>query len=290
MLSITSPVFWKFIDWSTVTLEGAFLFAMFWLPAMRFVCALACLFHAFIYYSMDILFFANLAAYASLVDFRLLLRFRPARILLRRFDHLLHSVRLLPLAGLAALLYGIDIAGGNPEWRSNVALDSSASFLALVIGVSSLVYLSLRGMDRLLWDISFPLRGKTLIVLYDGECGLCDAWVQFVLKHDGKKSFQFASLQSDLGRRLAGTGDGKTADLSSVVLWIDGTTYRRSDAICIILRQFGFPWSTLGAMGFIPAFLRIAGYDFVAARRHKWFPPPASCRVPTREDKPRFLS
>ena len=40
MLTITSPIFWKFLDYSTVLLEGSFVFAMFRLPAMRFRCRL----------------------------------------------------------------------------------------------------------------------------------------------------------------------------------------------------------------------------------------------------------
>src|ERR1044071_1912288 len=35
---------------------------------------------------------------------------------------------------------------------------------------------------------------------YDGECGLCDQFVQFVLRHDHRGYFQFATLQSAAGR------------------------------------------------------------------------------------------
>ena len=37
------------------------------------------------------------------------------------------------------------------------------------------------------------------IILFDGVCNLCDAAVQFVIKHDKKDVFRFVSLQSELG-------------------------------------------------------------------------------------------
>ena len=40
------------------------------------------------------------------------------------------------------------------------------------------------------------------IVLFDGECNLCDRWVQLLLKNDPKDTFRFASLQSDIGKEI----------------------------------------------------------------------------------------
>ena len=40
------------------------------------------------------------------------------------------------------------------------------------------------------------------ILLFDGHCNLCNAWVQFIVKRDSAKTIRFASLQSVAGRRL----------------------------------------------------------------------------------------
>ena len=40
------------------------------------------------------------------------------------------------------------------------------------------------------------------ILLFDGECNLCNATVQFIIRHDRKSLFRFASLQGNYGRRL----------------------------------------------------------------------------------------
>lgn len=291
MCSIHSHLFWKFLDWSTVGIEAAFIVGMFWLPAMRFIVASACLFHAGIYYSMDILFYANLAAYGCLVDFRIFFRFKLCRLLFRRFHHLARRVRFGPLAIFIALLYGFYLWAGSPRWTNNSWLNGFIAFVSLAVGLASLTALSLQFLDRFLWRLTLPVRRGEMIVLYDGECGLCDRWVQFVLKHDRRKSIRFAALQSRPARELLGSSDAIPTDLSSIVLWVQGRTFRRSDAILLILRQIGFPWALLGGFAIIPAFLRDAAYDFVAARRHAWFPWQASsCRLPTSEESARFLS
>jgi predicted DCC family thiol-disulfide oxidoreductase YuxK len=44
---------------------------------------------------------------------------------------------------------------------------------------------------------------KKKIILFDGVCNLCNTSVQFVIKHDKKRSFRFVALQSDLAQRLS---------------------------------------------------------------------------------------
>ena len=45
-------------------------------------------------------------------------------------------------------------------------------------------------------DISHP------VILFDGVCNLCNASVQYVIKHDKKRLFRFASLQSSFGENV----------------------------------------------------------------------------------------
>ena len=40
------------------------------------------------------------------------------------------------------------------------------------------------------------------ILLFDGHCNLCNAWVQYIVKWDSSSTIRFASLQSGAGRRL----------------------------------------------------------------------------------------
>jgi predicted DCC family thiol-disulfide oxidoreductase YuxK len=40
------------------------------------------------------------------------------------------------------------------------------------------------------------------ILLFDGECNLCNRAVQIVIKHDKKEKFMFASLQSESAKDI----------------------------------------------------------------------------------------
>lgn len=40
------------------------------------------------------------------------------------------------------------------------------------------------------------------IILFDGQCHFCDQSVQFIIKHDAKGFFKFASQQGEIGQEL----------------------------------------------------------------------------------------
>ena len=39
-------------------------------------------------------------------------------------------------------------------------------------------------------------------VFYDGDCGLCNYWVQWILKNDHQKQFLFSALQSEFSQKF----------------------------------------------------------------------------------------
>jgi len=40
------------------------------------------------------------------------------------------------------------------------------------------------------------------IILFDGVCNLCNASINFLIKHDKKAQFLFASFQSDAAKEI----------------------------------------------------------------------------------------
>ncbi|RZH68566.1 thiol-disulfide oxidoreductase DCC family protein [Natrinema altunense] len=118
------------------------------------------------------------------------------------------------------------------------------------------------------------------IILFDGVCNLCNGFVQFVLPRDTEGQFRFASLQSDVGTELLAEHDLPTDDLESVVLIEGEDCYVKSDAVIRIARLLGGPYALLGPFRFLPQRLRDWGYDFVAARRYRWFGKKDQCTMP----------
>ena len=127
------------------------------------------------------------------------------------------------------------------------------------------------------------------ILLFDGVCNLCDHSVQFVLDHDPRDVFRFASLQSEVGKALLGTCGLDPEALDSVVLVDDGVCYVRSEAAWRIATRLDAPWRWLAATRVIPRGLRDVVYDWVARNRYRWFGTREACRIPTPETRARFL-
>lgn len=126
-------------------------------------------------------------------------------------------------------------------------------------------------------------------LLFDGVCNLCSGSVQFILKRDRQGRFRFASLQSEVGRRLM-TEHGLDPDaLSSVVLIEDGRAYQESTAALRIARHLPGAWKLLRAFLVIPRPLRDAAYRLIARNRYRWFGKTESCWLPTPELRARFL-
>ena len=126
------------------------------------------------------------------------------------------------------------------------------------------------------------------ILFFDGVCGLCNWSVDFVLKRDTQGLIQFSPLQGDTARTLLPPAD--LNDLDSVVLWVAGRTYRKSAAVVRVLWSLGPGWQIIGtALWLIPLPIRNLGYTLVAKNRYRLFGKKETCRLPTPEERIRFL-
>ncbi|MFN0051449.1 MAG: thiol-disulfide oxidoreductase DCC family protein [Planctomycetales bacterium] len=127
------------------------------------------------------------------------------------------------------------------------------------------------------------------VIFFDGVCGLCDRWVDFVLKRDASGQFRFAPLQGESAREWLNLADDQA--LRSVVLVEPQGTFRKSAAVARILIRLGGRWALCGqALRLIPPVLRDWGYDFIAGRRYRWFGKKESCRLPSAAERDRFLA
>jgi predicted DCC family thiol-disulfide oxidoreductase YuxK len=127
------------------------------------------------------------------------------------------------------------------------------------------------------------------IVFFDGECGLCDRTVSFILAHDSRRNLQLAPLQGETAAQRIPADDRRQLN-SIVLLDPQGRSWRHSAAIVRLLWALGGAWSAAGwLLWLIPAPLRNAGYRFVARHRHRLFPKPPTCRMPTPEEREQLL-
>ena len=132
-------------------------------------------------------------------------------------------------------------------------------------------------------------RQNDAIILYDGVCGLCDRFVQFVLRHDHEGKIRFAALQSDPGREMLRRFSLPENDISFVILIDGGKEYIKSAAVLRTLNYLGAGWRTLAVFRVIPSSLSDVVYDFIARHRYAWFGKYDQCVVPSAEVRKRFL-
>ena len=126
------------------------------------------------------------------------------------------------------------------------------------------------------------------ILFFDGVCGLCNKSVDFVLTRDQRGSIKFSPLQGETAARLLTPAD--LQDLNTMVLWIEGQTFRKSAAAVRVLWRLSPGWRILGVLlWLIPLPIRNLGYTLVARNRYRFFGKNESCRFPTPAERLRFL-
>lgn len=128
------------------------------------------------------------------------------------------------------------------------------------------------------------------VIVFDGHCIFCSAWVRFILKQDRAGHFRFIAAQTPLGDALYRHYGLDTRDYETNMLLEKGRAYVKSDATIRMLTSLGFPWSLAGVFRIIPSALRDAVYGFVARRRFLIAGRRDSCYLPTAEERARFLS
>lgn len=128
------------------------------------------------------------------------------------------------------------------------------------------------------------------VILFDGVCNLCNASVDFVVRRDRRVRFRLAPLQSQVARELVGARRATDTMPDSVVLVErDGRVFTRSTAALRIVRRLRFPWPLLYVFVLVPRPLRDIVYDWIARNRYRWFGVRDTCRLPTPEERSRFL-
>ena len=132
------------------------------------------------------------------------------------------------------------------------------------------------------------------LVLYDGVCGLCNRLTQFLLRHDLRRMFVYASLQSQVGQAMVRRFGGDPRELTTFYVIADYQSatarfFTRSDAALFIASQLGWPWRAAVVARCLPTTIRNYAYDAVARTRYRVFGRSDQCVIPPPEFRSRFL-
>lgn len=128
---------------------------------------------------------------------------------------------------------------------------------------------------------------KYPIVFYDGLCGLCNRSVQWILKHDKKNKFHFATLQGDIAAKYL--SDAQRKKLDSLVVISRNRTFKESGAFFEIVANLGGWPSYFLVFSWLPSDFTDKIYRYVAIRRYDWYGKLDACPLPDPAVRDRFL-
>jgi predicted DCC family thiol-disulfide oxidoreductase YuxK len=118
--------------------------------------------------------------------------------------------------------------------------------------------------------------------------------MRWLLDADRRGVLSFAPLQGETAKGVRARHPDSGDPLSTVVYVRNPGSpaervYLRSDAAAAILDDLGGGYRLLSWLRVIPRPVRDALYDWVAARRYRWFGKLDSCRLPDAGTEGRFL-
>lgn len=126
------------------------------------------------------------------------------------------------------------------------------------------------------------------IIFFDGDCGICNFWVQWILKRDTKDQFLFASLQSDFGQKFLSERGLETKELNTIYLWKPNQFYLiKSRAILQIINLLGGIYKLSGIGKILPTSLSDQIYDIISRNRMKLST--QKCFLPDQHQKAKFI-
>ena len=132
-----------------------------------------------------------------------------------------------------------------------------------------------------------PVTTYDNVIFFDGVCGLCNGFVDFVMAVDKDQKFKFSPLQSEFAQK--NLPYEMTANLDSVVFLKNGKSFRKSQAVIKILEEIGGIWKLAKFGKILPESILNDTYDIVAQNRYKIFGKKETCRLPTPAERARFI-
>lgn len=157
-------------------------------------------------------------------------------------------------------------------------------FADLTIGMLMIHWFTFDGS----WLKSINKSEKKNIVFFDGICGLCNSFIDFLLREDRNDILEYSPLQGETAKSHIPNLD--TSNLKTVVFYSSGKLFSKSDAIIEIFRSMSGIWRLTVILKLIPQKLRDYIYDIISANRIKWFGQNETCRMPTEKERGKILT
>ena len=123
---------------------------------------------------------------------------------------------------------------------------------------------------------------KKSIIIFDGECNLCNGVVGWLMKFAPRDIFQFVPFQSPKGQELLKQFGFPTQRLETVILIDENGSHTHSDGFLKIVAKIP-RWRLVAALvAFVPRMIRDGIYNIASRNRVRWFGQSKSCTITFR--------
>lgn len=264
-----------------------------------------------IYVGLSVFALLLLLGYQRQIVSRALIFFSVLLFIFKRSEFHLHSDLVLSLLLLFAM-----IPGDEPWQIKDSTKLSSAPLvlnrgyfwitLVLIVGLlmSSFIFnresisfsnWSIYSLLILIVILFFPafifkakVKSTAPILFFDGVCGLCSHFVDFVFAEDTAGVFKVAAIQGKTAQEKL-PAELRT-NLNTVIILDSDQLYVRSEAILNLLYDIGGFWRLLFIFRILPRPFCDLFYNLVARFRYNIFGQKETCRLPTPTEKEQFLN
>ncbi len=128
-----------------------------------------------------------------------------------------------------------------------------------------------------------------VLVLIDGECGMCNRVARFLIRRDKNARLRFAALGSAAGARELHRRQLPPPPPGTFVLIEGNRALYRSEGALRVLGLLPPPWAFAKVFLLVPRPLRDAVYDVVARIRYRIAGRVAHCSLLSQDERGRFL-
>lgn len=119
------------------------------------------------------------------------------------------------------------------------------------------------------------------IIIFDGNCNLCNHSVKYIVKKDIKKKFLYLSNDSDEAKQLLESFNLIESSKSSIVFLENNQIFLKSTAVLKIAKHLGGAIKLTSLFIIIPRIFRDPVYDWVSRYRHVLYKKSPDCNIKT---------
>ncbi|SHJ46914.1 thiol-disulfide oxidoreductase DCC family protein [Aquimarina spongiae] len=120
------------------------------------------------------------------------------------------------------------------------------------------------------------------VIIFDGECNLCNGVVGWLLKFAPEEIFQFIPFQSPQGQAYLKQYGYPLEQLETVILIDQNGAHTHSDGFLKIVSKIP-RWKLAAALlAFVPRMIRDGIYKIASRNRVRWFGQSSSCTITFR--------